>query len=99
MFNSPAGWPEDVSSAFTSEAVRAQEPETVLEVLNLPAGEYAVVVLHDENMNKKLDRNWLGKPNEQWGMSNNPHFTHSAPSFGRARFAFVGDEQLHIGLR
>jgi uncharacterized protein (DUF2141 family) len=66
VFNSPAGWPEDVSSAFTSEVVPAQAPETVLEVHNLPAGEYAVVVLHDENLNKKLDRNWLGKPKEQW---------------------------------
>jgi len=98
VFNSSARWPEDVSSAFTSEAVPAQAPETVLEVHNLPAGEYAVVVLHDENLNKKLDRNWLGKPKEQWGMSNNPHFTYSAPSFGSARFAFDGDEQLHIGL-
>ena len=99
VFNSPAGWPDDVSSAFTSEAVPAQAPETVLEVHNLPAGEYAVVVLHDENLNKKLDRNWYGKPKEQWGMSNNPPFTHSAPSFGSARFPFAGDEELHIGLR
>jgi uncharacterized protein (DUF2141 family) len=99
VFNSPAGWPEDVSSAFTSEAVAAQAPETVLEVHNLPAGEYAVVVLHDENLNKKLDRNWFGKPKEQWGMSNNPRFSNSAPSFGSACFPFAGDEQLHIGLR
>ncbi len=99
VFKSAAGWPEDVSSAFTSEAVPAQSPETVLEVHNLPAGEYAVVVLHDENLNKKLDRNWYGKPKEQWGMSNNPRFSHSAPSFGSARFAFAGDDQLHIGLR
>ena len=99
VFNSAAGWPEDVSSAVTSEAVPAQAPETVLELHNLPAGEYAVVVLHDENSNKKLDRNWLGKPKEQWGMSNNPHFAHSAPSFGSARFPFAGDEQLHIELR
>jgi uncharacterized protein (DUF2141 family) len=56
VFNSSAGWPEDVSSAFTSEAVPAQAPETVLEVHNLPAGEYAVVFLHNENLNK----NWTG---------------------------------------
>src|SRR4030095_13658074 len=59
VFNSPAGWPDDVSSAFTSEAVPAQAPETVLEIHYLPASEYAVVILHDENLNKKLDRNWL----------------------------------------
>ncbi len=99
VFNSAAGWPEEVSLAFTSEDVPAQAPETVVEIHNLPAGEYAVVVLHDENSNKKLDRNWIGKPKEQWGMSKNPHFSHSAPSFGSASFSFAGDEQLHIGLR
>lgn len=99
VFNSPAGWPEHVSSAFTSDAVPAQAPETVLEIHNLPAGEYAVVVLHDENFNKKLDRGWLGMPTEQWGMSNNPPFALSAPSFGSARFPFAGDEKLHVWLR
>ncbi len=99
VFNSPAGWPEYVASAFTSRAVPAQAPETVLTLHKLPAGEYAVVVLHDENSNMKLDRDWLGKPKEQWGMSNNPHVALSTPSFDSARFSFVGDERLHIWLR
>ncbi len=101
VFNSPAymAGRRTFHQRLTSEAVPAQSPETVLEVHNLPTGEYAVVVLHDENLNKRMDRNWLGKPKEQWGMSNNPHFAHAAPSFESARFPFAGDEQLHIALR
>jgi uncharacterized protein (DUF2141 family) len=99
VFDSPNGWPEDVAFAFRTMAVPAQAPVTELTIPDLPSGDYAVVVLHDENSNMKLDRNWLGMPKEQWGMSNNPHVFLSAPSFDSARFTLAADEQLHIWLR
>lgn len=99
VFNSPAGWPEHVSSAFTSTAVPAQAPVTTVTIHNLPVGEYAIVVLHDENSNMKLDRDRLGRPKEQWAVSNNPHVFLSAPSFDSARFSFTGDERLYLWLR
>jgi uncharacterized protein (DUF2141 family) len=34
-------------------------------VPDLPAGDYAVVALHDENTNKHLDCDWLGVPVKQ----------------------------------
>jgi uncharacterized protein (DUF2141 family) len=99
VFNSPAGWPEHVASAVSSVAVPAQAPVTILTIHDLPEGEYAVVVLHDENSNMRLDRDWFGRPKEQWGMSNNPYVYLSAPSFDSARFAFFGNEELHVRLR
>ena len=39
---------------------------------NLPAGNYAVQVMHDENENNKLDTNFMGMPIEGYGFSNNP---------------------------
>ena len=38
---------------------------------DLPAGVYAVSVFHDENMNQKLDKNFVGVPKEEYGASNN----------------------------
>lgn len=38
----------------------------------LPAGKYAVQVLHDENDNGKMDTNMLGIPSESYGYTNNP---------------------------
>ena len=58
----------------------------------------AAVVLHDENENMKLDRNFLGVPKEGWGMSNNPKALAKAPEFGRARFVFDGDMTLRVSL-
>jgi uncharacterized protein (DUF2141 family) len=38
----------------------------------LPQGVYSVSLIHDENMNGKLDSNVFGMPTEGYGFSNNP---------------------------
>lgn len=68
---------------------------------DIPSGSYALVVLHDENMNGKLDTNWLGIPKEGYGFSNNakPAAFH-APSFSDASFVYDGKTlDLTITLR
>lgn len=99
VFDSAKGWPEDVKSAIRSKDVEAHPGSSTIVIENLKPGVYAVVVLHDENGNMKLDRNWLGKPKEGWGMSNNPKPFLSAPSFDRAKFTFAGTAELRIRLR
>ena len=98
VFKSSRGWPESPASAFARKDVPAQVGRTVLEFAGLPPGDYAVVVLHDENKNMKLDRNWFGKPREQWGMSNNPKAWFSAPSFDEARFRLDRDLQITVRM-
>jgi uncharacterized protein (DUF2141 family) len=98
IFRSADGWPDHVSAAWTSEAVPAQKGQTELVVTGLEKGEYAVVVLHDENENKKLDRNRFHMPIEQWGMSNNPRQFLSAPSFSEASFWLEGDKWIRVRL-
>ena len=98
VFSSAVGWPERVSAALTSEAVPAQRGLTELVVRGLDKGEYAVVVLHDENENQKLDRNRFHMPVEQWGMSNNPGHFLSAPSFSEASFRLEGDKWIRVHL-
>ena len=98
VFRSAVGWPERVSAALTSEAAPAQRGLTELVVRGLDKGEYAVVVLHDENENKKLDRNRFNIPVEQWGMSNNPRQLLSAPSFDEASFRLEGDKWIRVRL-
>lgn len=75
IFKSADGWPEDMKKALnhwpTPIPVGAHEATAVME--NLPPGDYGVVVIHDENRNQKLDRNFLGIPKEGFGFANNPH--------------------------
>ena len=98
VFNSKKGWPDKSDVSFRSDAVPARQGTTSLTISDLPAGDYAIVVLHDENGNKKMDRNWLGRPKEQWGMSNNPKARFSAPGFNRARFTLRADRQIEVRM-
>ena len=61
-----------------------------VEFADLPPGDYAVRVLHDENGNGKMDSNPLGMPLEGYGFSNNPMVMRPA-TFDEARFT-VGDD-------
>jgi uncharacterized protein (DUF2141 family) len=99
VFNSTKGWPEDRFAALHDIVVPAHPGIVTVTVPGLPAGDYAVAVAHDVNKNHKVDKNFLGVPKEQWGMSNNPHATIKAPSFATARFSVTGDQEIRVKLQ
>lgn len=53
---------------------------------DVPAGRYAISVLHDENDNKKMDRNLIGIPKEGYGFSRDAKVIAGPPSFEDAAF-------------
>lgn len=55
-------------------------------------GKYAVAVYHDENENKKLDRNFLGMPKEGYGFSNNVKGKLGPPEFKDTSFTMTQPE-------
>ncbi len=59
--------------------VDAQAGETLLCLEAPTAGRYTVAIYHDENGNKKFDRNFIGIPSEGYGFSNNPGFRFGKP--------------------
>ena len=62
-------------------------------------GTYALAVYHDENGNKKFDKNIIGLPIEGFGVSNNPDFTF-IPPHDEAAFQVVNSRtQLSINLK
>ena len=56
----------------------------------LPAGQYALAVIHDENGNHRLDT-LAGIPREGFGFSRNPGIRFGPPRFSAARFPIAGD--------
>lgn len=56
---------------------------------NLPAGDYAIALVHDENDNRKLDT-LMAMPREGFGFSRNPTVTIKAPSFAASAFHVAG---------
>ena len=65
----------------------------------IPDGEYAIAFFIDANGNKKLDKNFLGIPKEQYGFSNNAMGTLSAPTFEQAKFQVAGNTVQNIKLK
>jgi uncharacterized protein (DUF2141 family) len=63
----------------------------------IPAGDYAVMVLHDENGNKQMDFETNGMPKEAYGMSNNPALM-GMPVFEDAKFTLDGDKNMEVKL-
>lgn len=100
VFNSNKGWPDDRKAALRDIAVEAHPGATnTIEVPNLPAGEYAVAVIHDVNKNHKLDKNFMGVPTEQWGMSTNPSHGLKAPAFNSVKFSLTGNQEIHVKVQ
>ena len=82
VFQSADGWPEDLTKALRhGPAPIDTAASTAVAEWTLPAGDYAVAVIHDENSNHKLDRGFMGIPKEGFGFANNPRVMLSAPSF------------------
>lgn len=53
---------------------------------NIPKGVYAVSLYHDENDNKKMDKNSYGAPKEAYGCSNNAKGFFGPPKWEDAKF-------------
>ena len=67
--------------------------------VEVPDGEYAIAFFIDLNGDKKLDKNFIGIPKEQFGFSNNAMGKLSAPSFEQAMFSVQGKAVQNIRLK
>lgn len=63
---------------------------------NVEAGTYAIMALHDENENKRMDFQENGMPKEAYGMSNNP-MSYGPPQYSAAKFE-LKDEDLDLKI-
>ncbi|TXD84877.1 DUF2141 domain-containing protein [Subsaximicrobium wynnwilliamsii] len=65
---------------------------------DLPKGEYAISMYHDENSDGVLNRNFFGIPKEPYGFSNNVKPKLSAPDYKDCKFSFAKNDTLKIRL-
>lgn len=65
---------------------------------DLPHGEYAIALYHDENRDDECNRNFIGIPKEGYGFSNNIKPMFSAPSFDDTKFQLKEDKSISIAL-
>jgi uncharacterized protein (DUF2141 family) len=99
LVNSEAAFGDD-EKPFRSAIVPVEDKRARGVFEEVPHGDYAVKVFHDENDNQKLDTNFVGMPKEMFGFSNNALGRFGPPSYDQARFRFDAEAAtLEIEMR
>lgn len=85
------------SGRLAGTAIRAKSGSQSTVFTQLLPGRYAIIVIHDENDNGRLDENALGVPTEGYAFSNDARGFLSAASFDAAAIA-VGNANFSTSI-
>jgi uncharacterized protein (DUF2141 family) len=87
-----------LEKAIDGKVVKASGDGVTVVFENLPEGDYAVSVLHDENGNGEMDKNVMGIPKEGFAFGNNAMGTFGPPSFEKSKVS-VKKEKVRQELK
>ena len=92
IYNDAKGYPRNRDAVLQTKIVEPIESTDVQVVFeNLPHGEYALAIMHDENASGDMDYAAFGLPAEGYCFSNNLRPRLRAPKFKKAKFALDRD--------
>ncbi|KHS47698.1 MULTISPECIES: DUF2141 domain-containing protein [Novosphingobium] len=91
----PEGCDKDPNRRTAS--IRADQPGPLV-IRDVMPGRYAIVLLHDENGNKKMDKT-LFLPKEGFGFSRDAPVKMSAPKFEAAAFDVTGGAPVRMKMK
>lgn len=98
VYNNSDNFP-DVGKAFKDVDAKIDSKDFSYTFNDLSEGTYAVAIFHDENQNIKMDKNFIGIPNEGYGFSNNVFGRFGPPDFDEASFMIDNDKTITITLK
>lgn len=84
-------------NGIMSAETKITEGKVSITFENVQPGEYAIIALHDENENKRMDFRENGMPLESYGVSNNV-MSFGPPQYDDAKFK-VEDKDLELNIR
>ncbi len=99
LFNSDKGWPDDLAVTLKQVIFPVKDNKAHYVFDNMPAGNYAIAIMFDENDNNEMDYSFLHLPKEGYGFSNNVMGTFGPPSFKEAAFIVIADTPVAIKLK
>ena len=99
LYRNADGFPDQPTKAFRMGSIPVKGSICTLKFESLPAGTYALAVIHDENGNGRLDKNKIGIPTESVGFSNNVMGAFGPPKFQRAQFTVPTNKNELTAIR
>jgi uncharacterized protein (DUF2141 family) len=85
------------SNGLQSGASEIKDGKATITFTNVTPGTYAIIALHDENSNQRMDFEPNGMPKEAFGLSTNP-MSYGPPQFHDAKFE-VTHKDLDLNIR
>ncbi len=100
LFRKGEGFPGQKEKAFRSRSVSINNEPVQVTFRNLPPGNYAVAVYHDQNDDGTLNKGGFGVPEEGYGTSGSADTGIGSPSFSRSSFELSGGKKaISISLK
>lgn len=98
LFNKDNHTFSKISKAFKGVELDISSKKVLYTFKNIPTGTYAIATFHDENKNKKLDKNFMGIPSEGYGFSNNIRPTFRGANFKESKFDVKSNKNISIKM-
>ena len=95
LYNSEGNF---LAKAFKATATGIKKNTAYIVFKDVPKGDYAISLYHDENNNNELDKNFFGIPQEDYGCSNNAKGTMGPPKYTDAKFNLAKTGTITINL-
>ncbi|MEZ4974575.1 MAG: DUF2141 domain-containing protein [Cyclobacteriaceae bacterium] len=76
-----------------SQSINADSSSNEVRFSDLKEGEYAICVIHDENENGELDKNFFGIPKEGFGFLNGVMGRYGPPKYDEVKIRWTGESQ------
>jgi uncharacterized protein (DUF2141 family) len=87
LFKDGIGYPDQPDKAFRKTSISIKDNQAFFLFTDIPFGNYAIAILHDENDDKQMNKNSLGLPKEGYGFSNNVMGAFGPPAYTRVKFS------------
>ena len=84
--------------AIKNYSIKVENNTAILRINDLPKGEYAITMYHDQNSDNECNRNFIGIPKEPYGFSYNIKPKMSAPKYEDCKFKLDENITLHIKM-
>ena len=95
LFNNEASFSD---SPYEAMSVPVTDVNMQVQISDLAAGEYAIMLFQDLDSNEELDTNLLGIPREPWGGSLQGKTIMRAPTWNDVKFTVDSDVTMTVEL-
>ena len=96
LFSSDVGFPEASEKAAFRQLRPHSAPVDSFVFRNVPPGRYAAAAQHDLDGDGVLDKNFVGMPQEPWGVSRDVRHRMRAPRFEEAVLDVKADARIVV---